>query len=236
MMTDNKIFWHVNELNGWQTVINEQWALIKNSGLLDNCSEVVICTNGQPWTFQPWINEQKCDKIRAINVHNSANHWEWPTLNYMHHMAKETEENYNILYLHLKGLTRVGNPNVDDWRAFMNWSVIERWADCTSKLNEGYDAVSCNWETEPWPHFSGNFWWARSDYVKRLVDLRHPADSMRMNATQFKRHEAGGPLWRFDYEAWVGSGNPKWFEIAKSFEIGGWHYDRRYPAELYRNQ
>ena len=64
----------------------------------------------------------------------------------------------------MKGLTRWGNPAVDDWRNFMNWSVIEQWKQCVEALKE-CDAVGPNLDMEPWVHFSGNFWWAKSEWI-----------------------------------------------------------------------
>jgi hypothetical protein len=130
----------------------------------------------------------------------------------------------------MKGLTRWGNPNVEDWKAWLNWCVIERWQDNVKAL-ETHDTSGPNWDMEPWPHHSSNFWWATSDYVAGLQPLIHPHRKLMSGTTQFKYHGH----WRFDHEAWIGSGNPNAHEIARSFAMGGDHYEKPYPRELYRN-
>lgn len=233
-MADIKIYWHLTELSNWQQVCDQQWDLIKSSGLYDASSDVYLCGNGRKWPFNDWMTKHTEDKLAFAHVNPNSSFYEYPSLNFMHSQAYEAEENYNILYIHLKGVTRPDDPNIRDWRDFLNWSVIERWSDCVKAL-EDHDVAGPNWETAPWPHFSGNFWWARSDYIKRLPVLQHPVDAMNSGKTMFQTHYAGGaPYWRFDYEAWVGSGDPRYLEVAKSFPVGAQHYNQPYPAENYR--
>jgi hypothetical protein len=229
-----KIYWHINELTCWRHRLDQQWNLIKNSGLYDASQNVFLCGNGQPWTFLEWMNNQPETKLNFLKVHTSASYWEYPTLNQMHEHAAATEDDYNILYIHLKGVTRPDQPNVEDWCKFLQWSVIERWQDCVDKLEEGYDCVGPNWDLEPWPHFSGNFWWSHADYIRRLPVPQHPETSIRTGRTQFKTHQVDPPVWRFDYEAWIGSAQPRHYEISRSLKEGGAHYWTPYPESNYR--
>lgn len=235
-MTDIRVFWHVNELGGWRDVADQQWKLMADSGLEKAAKEINICANGQPWTFEPWVTAHNAGKIKTnvklISVCSHAAFHEWTTLNYMHNQAKQSEENFYICYIHLKGLLRWGDPNVGDWRDFMNWGAIEKWQDNVAALAD-HDCSGTNWNTEPWPHFSGNFWWARSDYVKKLDTLIHPEDKLARGFTQFKQHPTN-PHWRFDNEAWIGSKNPRYHEIARSLVPGERHYQERYPRSNYQ--
>ena len=148
-------------------------------------------------------------------------------------VSKAATEPFYICYIHLKGLLRWGDENVGDWRNFMNYYAIEQWKENVAKLEEGYDTVGTNYNTEPWPHFAGNFWWANSAYVASLDHLHHPEDRMNRAYTQFAPHPTQSH-WRFDHEAWVNSKNPKYFELARSLEPGERHYRERYSAENYR--
>jgi hypothetical protein len=234
MMDKIKVFWHVTELADWRNVMDQQWQLIKQSGLYDAADEIFICGNGQSHTFLPWMTSKPENKLSFVQVSADSAFYEYPTLSFLHQQCSQMTEQTHVLYIHLKGVTRPGDGNIADWRDFLNWAVIERWADCVAALAD-HDAAGPNWEMEPWPHFSGNFWWANSDYINRLDPLAHPVDCMNQNATQFKAHIAGGPpYWRFDHEAWIGSKSPNISEIAKSFSTGAQHYNTRYPAENYR--
>jgi len=235
-MTPIKVFWHVNELNGWNNVMDQQWDLIVKSGLEKAASEINICMNGQPWTFQAWDQSKNASKIKKktnlINVYKDASLHEWTTLTYLHQQSKETSEPFYACYIHLKGLLRWGDENVGDWRNFMNYFTIERWQDNVEALGEGAQAVGTNYGTEPWPHFAGNFWWAKSDYIATLDPLHHPEDKLNRGYTQFKTHPTI-PHWRFDHEAWLHSKGPDYVELARSLEPGERHYRERYPRENY---
>lgn len=235
-MTPIKIFWHVNELAGWNHVMDQQWDLIEKSGLWDAASEINICMNGQPWTFTGWLSGKNINdstsKIKMVNVYKDASLHEWTTLTYLHQQSKEASEPFYVCYIHLKGLLRWGDENVDDWRNFMNYFTIEQWRDNIEALDQGAQTVGTNYGTEPWPHFAGNFWWAKSNYIASLDPLHHPEDKLNRGYTQFKTHPTI-PHWRFDHEAWLHSKNPDYVELARSLEPGDRHYRERYPRENY---
>ena len=226
-----RVFWNINELANWDKVFNQQFECIVKSGLMAAASDVILMGNGRQRTFKPLIDAHpEYPQMAYASVCDSAALWEYPGLMFMQEQAKEAEEPFHICYIHLKGLTRWGNPNVEDWKAWLNWCVIERWRDNVAAL-QTHDTSGPNWESEPWPHHSSNFWWANSDYVAKLEPLVHPHKLVTHNATQFKGHGH----WRFDHEAWLCSGGGNSFEIARSFAVGGDHYDNPYPRELYRN-
>ena len=60
----------------------------------------------------------------------------------------------------------------------MEYFNITRFQDCIEHLCY-YDVCGVNWHDWPYPHFSGNFWWANSEYVAGLPplsDLCRPED------------------------------------------------------------
>jgi len=90
-------------------------------------------------------------------------------------------EDMRILYLHSKGITSTlkhlemaewGATTFKTyyyWRQFLNWGVIENWRKCVESLRIG-DIAGVNFYNAPSKHFSGNYWWANSNYIKRLPD------------------------------------------------------------------
>ena len=90
-------------------------------------------------------------------------------------------EDMKILYLHSKGITSTlkhlemtewGASTFKTyyyWRQFLNWGVIENWRKCYEALRIN-DIAGVNYYNEPSKHFSGNYWWANSSYIKRLPD------------------------------------------------------------------
>ncbi|NVO07287.1 MAG: hypothetical protein HXX19_15830 [Rhodoferax sp.] len=259
-MKSIKIFIHIPELPGWADVLDELVNLIDASGLYQAAENLYLCGNGplktylqwdigkksrdntffanlpndmemSPWL---WIARKNLPKILYSQVSTHCGLYEYPTLDALQKHINSESKDFNVLYIHLKGVSKPNNINITHWRRFMTWALIERWQECVNKLEE-YDCAGCNWELNPWPHFSGNFWWATSNYLRKLPKLQDPYASIRENSTMFKRHDAGGlPVWKFDYEAWIGSKSPRYFQIAKSFDIGATHYNRPYPQELYR--
>ena len=75
------------------------------------------------------------------------------------------DETY-LFYFHTKGVTRV-DEKFHQWRKILNLYTLKEW-----KLNiqylKKYDAVGCFLSRYPALHFSGNFWWSRVSYIKKL--------------------------------------------------------------------
>ena len=92
------------------------------------------------------------------------------TLNKLWEKAQKSSSNGAILYLHSKGVTRGPHAGVRDWVECMEYFLIENWIHCLEKLKK-YDTVGCNLTISNDglidPHYSGNFWWANVEYLKR---------------------------------------------------------------------
>ena len=69
----------------------------------------------------------------------------------------------------------------------MNYNV-SMWKTCVNLLNNGYNTVGVNYykfSIQIPPHYSGNFWWGRSDYIKKLDYIDENKFENRMMA-EFK--------------------------------------------------
>ena len=151
------------------------------------------------------------DKIQIINYSNNLYLWEIPTINLLRVFC-ENNDNCQILYLHTKGISHNNSNNkINDWTNMMLYFLASKCTDCF-ELFKLYDAVGCNYSEKPFKHFSGNFWWANSNYIKQLDLIDNNRD----------RHSA---------EWWILS-DPK----VKSFSIHNSnvnHYNTEYPPEKY---
>jgi hypothetical protein len=201
------VFYHVYQIDNWQELFNEQFGAIEKSGLLDATEFVHLGINGSSVFNYP----------KVISQTNPNQHMEeTETLKYLKNFS-EKNPGYKILYLHTKGVGKHLDL-MDDWRKMMNYFCIERWEECVDIL-DSYDAIGCNYFEDTWlghyPHFSGNFWWAKSDYINTL-------DHSFLKTSR-----------RWDREFWIGTGNGKMHEIFNS-EVD--HFQQRYPRTKYENK
>ena len=232
-----KVFWNICDLTHWKSVFDDQLSCMIKSNLISEADEITIMGNGNDSKFQYVIELANINpNIKYVNLSKDCQTlFEYPSLTYLDEKCKKSEENFAVFYLHLKGVSDIhwSNPSVHDWRNWLNWATIERWRENYVAL-EKYDISGPNWDAPPaapWPHYSGNMWWANSNYVSKLTSLIHPSNFSPNKKSQFKFHGH----WRYDCEAWIGSGNPKQLEIARSFKEGGWrHYRTRFQPDLYR--
>lgn len=90
-------------------------------------------------------------------------------------------EDAYFLYFHSKGITapwrmreeKIYHPFVNYylWRKFLEWGNIEKWKICVNKLEEGYSAAGVNLCEWPIHHYSGTFWWSKSEHIKKLPNI-----------------------------------------------------------------
>lgn len=244
-----KIYIHIIDLPGWRTLLSDQLRKIDDSGLGSTATEINFCMNGPLSSYTDWIEtEMTRANGKFIHVCHDYNLYEYPTLSFLKRECDAlTDTDVAVLYLHPKGISQVQRnntwvpvPQIQDWRNFMEYWVIERWQECVQKL-ETNDAVGVNFRTWPWPHFSGNMWWATASYIKKLPVQLHPDMLKARGYKQFlpKVHCEWTKAPRFDCESWIGTGiepfNAKLYEIDSSPnpERSGWHYHHPWPRHKY---
>lgn len=235
-MNKIKIFMHLNDLPGAHELMSEQLSRLSEHELLETAETVFMCTNGNELNFydaQNVMSEYR--NVRFIHTSNRTDLWEFPTLDLVKRNCEAADEEYNIFYFHLKGLSRLGDNRVTDWRRFMEYWMIDHWRDCVDKLESGYDLVGTNIIEQPWLHSSGNFWWSKSSYIKTLDALVSPENYSWGTPSKLTGAVLDGGNFRYDHEAWIGSGNPTWYEIASTpgKHTPGWHFDNNYPESEY---
>lgn len=247
-----KFYLHTPELPNWQFIFYEIVEKIAVSGLLDAAGEINLCINGNLNSMLPLI-EPLLDinpKFKVKHVNPDPFKWEWPSLNAIKEDLNLNENNNDYIgYGHLKGLSRANTNDLiaKDWRDYLVYWTIERWSTNVTKLEEGYDGSGVNWFDFPFPHFSGNFWWATSKYLRTLTPLQDPSTFIPGQVSKLVRNFdtrkfeiLTDKTARFESEAWVGSAFPaaRMHEIHASPSRNGYnfpfHYNNRYPPNQYR--
>jgi hypothetical protein len=173
----NDIFWHVCGINNYIDVTQEQWHAIASSGLIDKIDKIYLTYLGKDRAEIQWLLD-KHPKITLQNFHEDIKHYERLCLMSLLDYSKNTEA--NILYIHAKGVSRPDNPHIQDWRRMMEHFLIHRHERCLELIKD-YDALGilvCNSgngeritnENHKF-HFSGNFWWSKTSYLRNLPSL-----------------------------------------------------------------
>jgi len=109
---------------------------------------------------------------RIIVVHCSDNplEFELPTLHLIHEFSLNSP-NTKALYVHTKGISYPKDDSRYESGLECNNYILhflcEKSEDCL-KLLDSHDVVGCNFSETPKPHFSGNFWWTTTKYLKSL--------------------------------------------------------------------
>jgi hypothetical protein len=155
-------------------------------------------------------------KFEIFNYSENNNLFEIPTLNTILKYSKNSieYENCNILYLHNKGISyNEDYEQLNDWIDMMLYFLVDKYEVCLDKLLL-HNVVGSNYMDEPYKHFSGNFWWATSKYLKNLSKF----DETNVN--------------KMDAEKWLFSNNPVYYEMHNS-RIN--QYENLYPKDKYCN-
>ena len=235
------IFYHVYLYGpNYMDLIVEQFRRINNhpQDLLKCADKLCVgvvdtTTKKPPWGIE-WLektllgtnsskNPEPNPKVELVVYPKSMEEAE--TLKWIKNYSQNNPGDF-VLYFHTKGITH-NNQAVTDWRRYMEYFVLDKWRDCIAKLKEGYDCCGVLWNTDTpigiWPHFSGNFWWATTDYINTL------------------NHNYLEMEWRYYREFWIGSNpNAKVFEFHNSgyntkdrLIAGQGHYNVTYPEKNY---
>jgi hypothetical protein len=182
------IFFHVYLKSGYSRILLDKFKKFRLSGLYEKTIKIYLLLFGDDiGLHSEFLTELKevYPKIEYVVITNQEFQNEPDTLNFMLKKASEYEKNTHMLYLHTKGVS-YANPyikrNIDAWVRYLDLYVIKEWEECIKGLEEN-DAAGGLYESSNPKHFSGNFWWANSDYLKTLPRLNVG------NVTKYNRGE-----------------------------------------------
>ena len=182
------IFFHVYLKSGYTHILLNKFKKFKASGLYEKTNKIYLPLFGDDFdSHSEFLNELKdvYPKIEYSLITNQEFKNEPDTLNFMLKKAKEYSTNTPMLYLHTKGLSYthpIIKRNVEAWVRYLDLFVINKWEECVKALEEN-DAAGGLYVYQDPKHFSGNFWWANSDYLKTLPRLNSH------NINQYNRGE-----------------------------------------------
>ena len=165
-------FIHVGVMNDWKRILDSQVKSLKSSGLMSNTKKIYVSGSGdridipQGMELGVWNQELKEGEVE--------------TMKFIHRMSKALSGNF--WYIHTKGarweIDSRESKCADTWREYMQYFVIRHWKDCVDALKT-HDVCGVEYTESEWALkmdfqkkfiFSGNFWWARSDYIKSIAN------------------------------------------------------------------
>lgn len=181
------VYYHIYAIDGVEDIITEQLNLIKKHFDFPYTLNVGISIANEHENKSISKILSLIDKSCLKDVRTKGN--EFVTLDLIENDRKKFGESDYILYIHTKGASRLKNDNyklMEAWRHYMNFYNIEKVNNvfkCFQK--SGYNTFGCNFveieNQNAKKHYSGNFWWAKSEYIKTL-DLSDVNKTNRGNA------------------------------------------------------
>ena len=220
-----RIFYHIGMLGNWESLVDRQMKRVKAAGLYDASTiNIGFATDNYRDDSSQLSNIlQNNNMTENINILSCSGHklstCEYHTIKSLKSFADSDNSNANIFYFHTKGLSHANLTSdlfVKDWVELLEYFCIDKWKNAVKAL-EFHDAYGVNYLLKSsWheTHFSGNFWWARSNYIKTL-------DINKLNL-----HD------RLSAEMWIVANNHHKAACPHSSHID--HYSTPYPKNLYQ--
>lgn len=198
-------YYHCYSAGAWSAPVRDHYTALGRAGLDDMVTTVGLA--GPEADRQ--VARERITQLSAKWALPEPAHWAqadegWEQLTLLQLYADLRDyrvfpagEEQAVLYAHTKGAANDLDSSAA-WRRSMTRELVTGWERCVSLLEEGYDAVGCHWVKAPeWPDqvpfFAGNFWWARSSYLRALGE---PLNSTRWEA-----------------ETWLSLGSPRVYDL-----------------------
>jgi hypothetical protein len=177
-MKNINVFYHIYSIEGVENIIEDQVNKLKNKGF----NVFINIDNTKNYELSEYI----LDKLKSLTsniTYTFENRYEMSTLSMMYKNALQNDAYY--LYIHTKGSSRINSnneppnypyENIENWRKIMDHFCIENSDVCISEL-KNYDLVGCNYVSsgsisiDVLSHYSGNFWWSKSEFIRKLPNL-----------------------------------------------------------------
>lgn len=159
---------------------------LTSSNLINELDNIFIINTGVPIEIQHFSNE----KIKIIHFSDDILLAENVTINIVHSFSEQNPD-CDILYLYTKGVTHYFNEEnykkVKHWVDLMLHFLVTNYKFCFELLND-YNCLGCNYiNQENNHHFSGNFWWSNTNYLKTLKKVSEIYSEMNFH---LHRHQS----------------------------------------------
>lgn len=210
---------HICQKSDWKRSFNMIFNDIKCYGLYNEVDEIRcgILNDSGILIEDIILNDPK---IKIIYV-GFSHEYERPTLLHMKNSSFIDPPDTKYFYLHTKGLRWFGTSQeifIIDWIKLLLYWNIEKYKDAILKL-DSYDTYGCNYYENDGhnpSHYSGNFFWTKSSYLKLLPD------TIGQNYN--------------DPEFWLFLKNPFFYNAYSSGFEGMGHYTNLYSENIYKNK
>ncbi len=168
-------FYHVAAMGNWKSVVAEHFQLL---GMKD-LDAVRISYVGDLDGIDYVLNTAAEAGVNAAIVRQDPDlgAFERPAMRAIEAWVRTRPDSGSILYFHTKGVSAPHDPVKRQWRQLMNHEVLANWQTTVQEL-DWFDVVGVNWRNcRPNAHFCGNFWWARSEWLRMLTPFDTYCDS-----------------------------------------------------------
>ncbi len=184
-----KVFYHIACMNNWKDVVAEQTRVFKDNGLTA-WAYVLGSEADAAWVLS-------LGGVHLLGQSPDLQRYETPTLQELYVWCCANPGGA-VMYVHTKGVSAPQDQVKVHWRRLMTHYVVKQWPTNLAALAD-FDMVGVGWTNSVrLPHYSGNFWMARAEWIASL-------DSPQ------RYRDAGGPWvagqsWeRMSSEMWIGS-------------------------------
>jgi hypothetical protein len=151
-------------LNNYFNIIENQISKLIESGLYNETDKIFCFVCNQ--TIECLHLLKQYNKIEIIGT--CENLYEKFAIN---NYKKYISGDYYLYYIHSKSITRKEQCYID-WTNLCNYITINKWR-LSIELLKYYDTVGINLKNFPKRHYSGNFWWSKSEHLNKLIDINN---------------------------------------------------------------
>jgi hypothetical protein len=184
--------------------------VLESAKSIKELDSIIINNIGIPLD-EPFYTAQD-KRIQVIQCSEDPNLFEIPTLKLISEFSKKHPCS-KVLYLHSKGISYDKQSDLyacsTDWIKMMLHFLCKHSAESLKALDT-CDTTGCNLLHLPNPHYSGNFWWANANYIKRL--------------------STGDLTDKMSAEWWLLTGRGS---LSEQHHSGVNHFTERYPVSRY---
>ena len=165
-MTAIRGYMTVGCLDGYRPILDELIDALMTSRLYEKSESVELAVLGSP--DDQWAVDELIRPFERIRVATPLRR-PGRTTSSPRSAACRTCQSWSgaVYYIHTKGVSHPGNQYPAYWRKLMLDTVVAGHVE--PGCAEHHDAVGTNWRDN---HYSGNFWWATSEHVRRLPSIR----------------------------------------------------------------
>ncbi|MDK2977679.1 MAG: hypothetical protein PWP52_393 [Bacteroidales bacterium] len=163
-------FYHICCIGDWKEIVIEQVNSLTSSPLFQLSTKIYVCALISEDNDLNILNEILPAKFTLQIVDTNLELFEYPILRFMHQKAQNEE--FYAFYFHSKGVSVNKNKKrgVPYWRKELEYFLFYKCDLMLNAFELNYNTYGANLRAFPkWsPHFCGNFWFAKSAYIKTL--------------------------------------------------------------------